>query len=306
MCLVDPYDEYKLNIYTGNSLESGFDKHRRDVWCVDNFNYVIGNPPFNQMIDMTFVQNFYHISDFVLFVHPSTWLIDEKGKQKKFNDTKNLIKDHLDSIELFNGNKVFGIQLFVPCVITYINKKKESNGIKCVDKINNTELVYDNIFQINKFSDVNVYPRLKSKIQNISKVENFLKYKNKESGDFFVNTSQIRGHVDLKSDTNMLIDDFYTIITKDTLTSDKKNKHMFFSFKSKLESDNFIKFLKTDFCRFCLSIYKNNSQLDRGEMEIIPWLDFSKEWTDKNLSKEFSLTDDELNFINKNIPKYYE
>ena len=92
MCLVDPYDEYKLNIYSGSSLDEGFERHRKEVWKVDKFDYCIGNPPFNQMIDMTFVQDFYKISNVVLFVHPSTWLLDEKGKQKKFTKTKDLIR----------------------------------------------------------------------------------------------------------------------------------------------------------------------------------------------------------------------
>ena len=50
---------------------------------------------------------------------------------------------------------------------------------------------------------------------------------------------------------------------------------------------NFLKFLKTNFVRFCLSINKNNSQLECGEMSLIPWLDFTQEWTDEKLYKHF-------------------
>ena len=82
-------------------------------------------------------------------------------------------------------------------------------------------------------------------------------------------------------------------------------KLKFFCFSQKNYAENFLNFLKTDFVRFCLSIYKNNSQLDRGELEIIPWLDFTKEWNDKNLYEYFSLTKEEVDFIEKNIPKYY-
>ena len=89
MFVVDTRDAYKLNIYTGSYLEEGFDYHMKNVWGIDKFDIVIGNPPFNQMIDMDFVKKSYEISDSILFVHPSTWLLDEKGKQKKFKDTKN-------------------------------------------------------------------------------------------------------------------------------------------------------------------------------------------------------------------------
>jgi hypothetical protein len=303
MCLVDPHDEYKLNIYTGSSLDEGFKNHMKSVWCKESFNYGIGNPPFNQMIDMKFVRLSYELCDVTCIVHPSTWLLDEKGKQKAFTETKDLIKDHLESIELFNGNKIFNIALFVPCVITYINKNKSSVGIECLDKINDVQLVYDNIYQINKYSDKLIYNNLKKKIINIE--NNLLNYKNKLNGNFYVNTAQIRGNVSKNDDSKMSQDDFYTIITKETKVSNKKEKHMFFSFETEIESNNFILYLKSNFCRFCLSIYKNNSQLDRGELGIIPWLDFTQEWTDEKLYKEFDLTKEEIKFIEKNIPKYY-
>jgi hypothetical protein len=35
MCLIDPYDEYKLNIYSGSSLDDGFEKHRNEYVRVD-------------------------------------------------------------------------------------------------------------------------------------------------------------------------------------------------------------------------------------------------------------------------------
>lgn len=305
MCLVDPHDEYDLNIYCGSSLDEGFRNHMKTVWKIDKFDYSVGNPPFNQMIDMKFVRLSYEISDVTCIVHPSTWLLDEKGKQKAFIQTKELVKDHLESIELFNGNKVFDICLFVPCVITYINKNKKQSGISCVDKINNISLIYNNIFEINKFSNNDIYPNLKNKIDKLSSI-NLLMYKNKFRGKYYVNTAQIRGNVDLNSDTIMVKNDFYTIITKDSMVSIENKKHMFFSFGKYEEANNFLSYLKTNICRFCLSIYKNNSQLDRGELSIIPWLDFSKKWTDEDLIKEFKLTNDEVDFINKNIPKYYE
>lgn len=305
LCTVDPKDELACNIYTGSFLDEGFDYHMKNVWGVENFDIVIGNPPYNQMIDMDFVTKSYNISDSILFVHPSTWLLDEKGKQKKFIKTKELVKDHLENITLFNGNKIFGIQLFVPCVISYINKNKNSKKIECFDRINNIKLVYSNINQINKFSNIDVYPKLKTKISERSKKDNVLLHKNKHINNYYVNCAQIRGHVDLNSEKNMLLDDFYTILTKDTIVSSNKNKHMFFSLENEENANNLIKYLKSNFARFCLSIYKNNSQLDRGELELIPWLDFSREWTDEDLIKEFELTPEEVEFINKHIPKYY-
>jgi hypothetical protein len=305
MCAIDPFDAYKLNIYTGSFLEESFDFHMKNVWGLEKFDIVIGNPPYNQMIDMDFLCKSHDISDVILYVHPSTWLLDEKGKQKKFTNTKEKVGKDLVSIRLFNGNKIFGIALFVPCVITYFNKNVKSNNIKCVDDINNTSLFYSNIYEVNKFSNNNEFNSLRNKIKIASSTDNLLNYKNKDRGDHYVNTAQIRGNVLKNSDEKMIQDDFYTIVTKDTVVLNSKAKHMYFSFVTETEAINFLEYIKTDFCRFCLSIYKNNSQLDRGELEIIPWLDFTKKWTDEVLSLEFNLTEEEIKFIEKNIPKYY-
>ena len=324
MCAVDPFDTYKLNIYTGSFLEPQFDKHMKDVWGVEKFDICIGNPPYNQMIDMLFVQQAYKFSDKILYVHPSTWLLDEKCKQKAFIDTKKLIKNSLDKIILFNGNEIFGIALFVPCVITYINKLKKADGIYCEDKINSLIVKYDNIDKINKYSNVDEYFSIKKKITNkmndnidnhkifnISTKRNSKKHKIDKyshlntSGEYYINIAQIRGNVNKKSTRIMIQDDFYTIVTKDNTVKRKIDNHMFFKFDNNIEASNFLNYLKTDFVRFCLSVYKNNSQLECGEMSFIPWMDYKEEWSDNKLFTEFNLNEKEINFIKSNIPKYY-
>lgn len=47
MCMVDPADRYGLNIYCGSFLDAGFDRHMKEVWGVEKFDVVIGNPPYN-------------------------------------------------------------------------------------------------------------------------------------------------------------------------------------------------------------------------------------------------------------------
>ena len=315
LCAIDPKDEYNCNVYTGSFLDDSFDKHMREIWNIDSFDIVIGNPPYNQMIDMLFLSKSYNISDSILFVHPSTWLLDEKGKQKKFNNTKELVKEHLESIKLFNGNGVFGISLFVPCVISYINKYKKNSGIICFDKINSVELVYNKIEDINKFSNVDIYPILKNKLINFCKDNNLNKViKNQVDKTYFVNLAQIRGHV---KDTNklgldmnsaMLVEDFYTMVSRNLTVSLQKRiqrEKTQVSFDTEIEANNLLKYVKTNFSRFCLSILKNNGNLYCGEYSLIPWLDFKQEWDDNKLYQYFELTKEEIEFINKHIPTYY-
>jgi hypothetical protein len=308
MNAVDPMNEYNLNIYTGSFLEKEFDYHMKNVWSVDKVDIIIGNPPYNQMIDMLFLQKSYKISDRILYVQPSTWLLDEKGKQKKFTETKDIIKDGLESIELFNGNKIFGIALFVPCVITNINKHKKDKKITCVDKINEIEVQYDNIYQINKFSNKEIYFTLKEKIKNKLEISLHEKMRNQNDLTYFVNLSQLRGNVDLNSMKSLIKNDFYTLCTRDLSVSLEKRiqrESTQFSFDDELEANNFLSYTRTYFTRFCLAILKNNQNLYCGEMSLIPYLDFSKNWSDEDLFKYFNLTKDEIDFIYKVIPKYY-
>lgn len=298
--LVDPHDTYDINLYCGSFLDEGFDKHMKNVWNIEKIDIIVGNPPYNQSIDLKFMEKSYHISDQVLFVHPSTWLIDEKNKQRKFIKAKDLIKDDLKSIKLFNGNGIFNISLFVTCSITYIDKKHDGK-IKLYDKINNSNIEYDDINEINKYN-TEEYLSIKSKVE---KYPNNLWENKYNEGLYYVNLSQIRGNVNIGNGNDMLKDDFYTMITRDEKTSTTKDKHLYFGFDNKVESDNFIKYIKTKFSRFCLSIYKNNSQLCRGELEIVPWLDFTQEWTDDKLREKFNITDKEWEFIDSVIPNYY-
>jgi len=48
LCAVDPFDKYKLNVYTGSYLEDNFDYHMKNVWDVDKFDIIIGNPPYDK------------------------------------------------------------------------------------------------------------------------------------------------------------------------------------------------------------------------------------------------------------------
>jgi hypothetical protein len=304
MCAVDPWDIYKLNIYTGSFLSEGFDKHMKEIWGFDKFDIVMGNPPYKRKLNLKFLNKSMEIADYSIFVHPSSWLIDEKNSNNDFRETRELHRKSLDKVILFNGNPIFGIGLYIPCAITLINKNKTDNKISVVDKINKISVDYTNIDDINKYSSNNEYRSIISKIKDCNKISTLY---NKNKGLFFVNMSRIRGHVfENGNATEMYKDDFYTTIVKEEKVETKPTKSVFFSFTSEVEASNFLNYLKTNFCRFCLSICKNSSDLNKIDFSMIPNLDFTKEWTDESLIKEFNLTDDEVNFINKKIPKYYE
>jgi hypothetical protein len=76
-------------------------------------------------------------------------------------------------------------------------------------------------------------------------------------------------------------------------------------FLTEIELDNFINYLKTDFARFCLALLKNKSDLHRGELEIVPWLDFTEEWDDEKLFEKFDVSQELQDYIRDFLPDYY-
>ena len=305
--MVDPIDIYEVNLYCGSFLEEEFDNHMKNVWNVDRFDIILGNPPYNQTIDLKFLKKSHNISDKVLFVHPSTWLIDEKNIKKLFIETKELTKDTLKYIKLFNGNSIFGISLFVPCVITYFDTLNGNNGfIRMEDKINNKDIDYNNIMDINKYNKEE-YQSIKGKLEEYCKLNGNLDDKKKLDSCYFVNVAGIRGNVEKdKNKSSMIKDDFYTFFpNKLTITTEKDPKKEYFGFDKFEEGENFIKYLKSKLPRFALSILKINQHLNRKEMSLTPWLDFSQEWSDEKLIKEFNITEKEWEFIDSVIPDYY-
>lgn len=303
MCAVDPWDMYQLNIYTGSFLEEGFDNHMNEVWGIDKVDIVIGNPPYKRKLNLKFLNKSMEIADYSIFVHPSSWLIDEKNSNNDFRNTRELHRESLDRVILFNGNPIFSIGLYIPCAITLIDKNKKDSKISVIDKINKISVIYNSIDDINKYSNNNEYKTIIDKIKNSNKISTLY---NKKNGDFFVNMSRIRGHVFENGEaTEMYKNDFYTTIVKDEKVENSPTKSVFFSFLSETEANSFLKYLKTNFCRFCLSICKNSSDLNKIDFSMVPSLDFTQEWTDEKLYRYFNLTEDEIKFIEKNIPKYY-
>ena len=67
-----------------------------------------------------------------------------------------------------------------------------------------------------------------------------------------------------------------------------------FGFNTEAEMINFKNFLKLKLTRFCLSIYKIGRNVHQGELKSVPWLDFSRSWTDEETAKEIGITGEEL------------
>ena len=55
-----------------------------------------------------------------------------------------------------------------------------------------------------------------------------------------------------------------------------------------------------------MSFIKVGGHLDSGELEVIPWMDFTQEWNDKKLCDVFNISNELWKYIDNFIPDYYE
>lgn len=119
MCAVDPWDMYRLNIYTGSFLEKGFDKHMKEVWGVEKMDVIMGNYPYQeqkpgfkktQPLWNLFVKKSMTILEeggYMVTIHPSGW----RNVDGVFKDVQNILKSK-QILELHIHNEKDGIKTF--------------------------------------------------------------------------------------------------------------------------------------------------------------------------------------------------
>lgn len=314
--------DYEFNYHVGDSLKF-------DYWGGMKFDVVVGNPPYKKGIDLKFLDMFITQLEakYIVIVHPSTYLIDTKDNDR-YNKIKKLLASRLRSVDLFNGNPVFGVGLFVPCVI--INYDRDYNGTCAVEYFD--QKFDSDVWNITKFgkewfdivkpfmdkigkvcaNDNDVWSRCLHKKHTIDSSKYYCQFAAILGDSFY--RGDIKGPSE-KFDKNIpqVKENFYTLSIKDKeknkgvrITMDKPGGTMpTFEFDRERDRDNFIEYCNTFFTRFCLSLLKNGQHTENGEMSLIPWLDFTQPWDDAKLFKHFNIDQKTQDYIYKFLPDYY-
>lgn len=260
------------------------------------------NPPYNGNLDLKIIEslNFKKL----ICVHPSSWLIQLKTQisdtsgSKIYRKFRKKINNRLKKVELFNGNKIFNIGLFVHCIISYFNFSIENNLIEVIFEKEKQKMILDTIDDVTIHGkNIKIIRELFKKIIDFTKNGENLKEKfhcaftekfTSDNDSFYVQIASMRGNCD---EEKLRQDDFFTFLQKDSFKNKGIRKSVkentVFKFKTEQEQDNFINFLKTDFARLCLSLTKFNQGIGYIELSLVPWLDFSKSWTDDELFSMF-------------------
>lgn len=76
---------------------------------------------------------------------------------------------------------------------------------------------------------------------------------------------------------------------------------LYAAFDSRIEAENFITYMKTKFFRILVSACKISQHAPSKAYRFVPLQDFSKSWTDEELYEKYSLSEDEIEFIESKI-----
>lgn len=134
LCGVDPYNEYTTNTYWGSFLDEGFDRHMKEVWGVDKFDIVIGNPPYQDenrsqvKLWPLFINksiNFLNNGGNLVKIFPSVW-VNRPGGQK-FKKTTELFSIYqLEKVIIENKKEKKWFDIGETVCFIHLTKNKNS------------------------------------------------------------------------------------------------------------------------------------------------------------------------------------
>ena len=313
-------EEDKLNLTylpVANMLNGELDNMK------SRFDCGVLNPPYKYHIEI-FNKSFGLIKDggMLKCLHLSTPFINRKptNDNTKTKKIKKIISEYKTTLKLFDGNLLFNAGYLTPLSETTVVKVKDKKIEVIYQHINsdNKEVkVYDKLDDIFIHGDdivIGIYDKI---IPNIKVSIGSMLYRNGKVSKKYFKLNRISGHPP-KEGEKMINPDFFQLIYKkyendlnqlitDNPVGKRKDGNQFNEMVIK-ETDNveYIKsYVMTKFARFCLSLYKNSVNI-LSDLDAIPYLDFSQEWTDEKLFDHFNLIQEERNFITEYIPDWYE
>ena len=285
---------------------------------VKKFDIVFSNPPYNNGLDIVILNYICKFSKNIIFLHPISWLLSNDITATKFNQYKKQKDNHfLKKLFIFKGNSILNIKLFGGLGISFFNTTQKFDNVEVIDRYYTNSIYKTDIYNISIHgTNIDMVKEFQNKLNFYIKNHGNLLTNNiknyEDLTDFSVRFAGIRGNI--KNDT--LSDDFYSMICKNYndnkcdknyRNSVEKYNLTLWSFKSENERMNFINYCKSKFARFCLTFTKFNANLNHGQpTKQVPWLDFTQEWNDAKLCKEFEISDKLWNYINNFIPDYYD
>lgn len=316
-------NDYKLNLYEGNSLQLDIQKE----FGIVKFDIVIGNPPYNEELKSSgatalynkFVEYYIEKCDLLCFVIPSRWFSGGKGldsfRKHMLERTDIVYIKHFD-----DASKIFGSSVDIKGGVNYFLK----------DTNHNEDCIYNgSITKLNKY-DVFVDGKYHNLIDKLVKFETITSlYLGRcfgvESNDKRLKgdktTDTIKCYVSQQKGFEKNIEkkeikkeyNFWKVITARAAHEHKSgfgnifignpneiHTGSYISFKVFSEDDakSLLSYMKCRLPNFMLSIRKNSQDIQEQSIKWIPLPPLNKEWTDEEVYKHFNLLEEDIKLIN--------
>lgn len=247
------------------------------------FDVIIGNPPYLNGMHIKIINKCLSVlSDDgrCVMVHPSTPYLRPRGK--------NNLREKLISLEFKNPKDIWeSVNLWVPLAVAVLSKADQSSFV-----FGETGLVVTNDVRLTSFGVSEMLLDFNKKLK-ANETLNMHAKKGATDSEFVVRLPYVAGNAQRR-------DMFFLLPQKAELDSHIKScggTHLNVSFNTKIEALNFIKFLTSKFAMAAFALNKINQHVEEHEISSIPWLDFSRHWTDEALYSFFNLTEDEIKFV---------
>ena len=316
-------NDYKLNLYEGNSLQLDIQKE----FGIEKFDIVIGNPPYNEELKSSgatalynkFVEYYIEKSGLLCFVIPSRWFSGGKGLD---SFRKNMLeRNDIVYIKHFeDASKIFGNSVSIEGGVNYFLKDTNHNE-DCmyngsITKLNKYDVFVDGKYHniIDKLVNFNSLITL-YKSQDYHKIQtNDKRFKNdktKETIKCYV--SQQKGFEKYIDKTEIKTNiSKYKIITPDgnggnkcfgnTFIGNPNEVHcktyISFEIDTENEAKSLLSYMKCRLPNFMLSIRKNSQDIQEQSIKWIPLPPLNKEWADEEVYQHFKLSEDDIKLIN--------
>lgn len=275
------------------------------------FDFVVGNPPYDSLKALH--QQFFNLAFSLLtddgsmvFIQPANPYLNKKETRRKTAELEmqGIIRNHVVSVH-FKNEDVFENALIGSKLAITVATKKKTNGQFTATYPNNKQVVcgLDDVNQM--YLDVEIYHSMRQKVMALCSKNGTLYSHSKLAGDKAM-LPKVRGHAG-KIDFNTFIPDR----TEREKIRNKRNSYNYggHDFGVKLNDpshlENFYNYLETDFARFCLALSKMDINLTGGELKTVPFLDFSKNYTDDELFSLAGFSGQEIQVVRNIIPDFY-